>query len=93
MIGLALHLLFPAAPLSILILCIEGPAVALALSAPPTAILLVAVIGTSDPDTIALLVLSTVVGLLLGAAVKQAIARRAAQPARGKLTVVPAAHS
>ena len=54
MVGLALHLLFPSVPMSILVLCIEGPAIALALSAPLTAILLVSVIGTSDPETIAL---------------------------------------
>ena len=77
MVGLALQLLFPSVPMSILVLCIEGPAIALALSAPLTAILLVSVIGTSDPETIALLVLSTVVGLLVGGAIKRAIAGRA----------------
>jgi hypothetical protein len=73
MLGLALHLVFPAVPMSILVLCIEAPAVALALNAPLTAILLVAVIGTFDTDTVALMVLSTVVGLLVGAAAKRAL--------------------
>jgi len=77
MLGLALGLLYPTVPISLLVLCIESPALALALNAPLTGILLVAVIGTSDPDTIALMVLSTVVGLLVGAGVKQAIVRRA----------------
>ncbi len=76
MLGLALGLVFPTVPLSILVMCIEAPAVALALNAPLTAILLVAVVGTSDPDSVALMVLATVVGLLAGSAFKQAAARR-----------------
>jgi hypothetical protein len=67
-----------------------SPAVALALNAPLTAILLVAVIGTADPDTVALMVLSTVTGLLVGAAVKQAMARRAARAAPANVVVTPA---
>ncbi|MBV9580514.1 MAG: chloride channel protein, partial [Chloroflexi bacterium] len=81
MLGLALGLLFPTVPSSILVLCLEAPAIALALNAPLTAILLVTVIGTSNPDMIALMVLSTVIGLLVGAAARQAVARRAAQAA------------
>ncbi len=76
MIGLALHLVFPDAPLGVLVMCIEGPAIAVALSAPLTAILLVAVIGTADPDTLALIVLSTVVGMLIGNRFKEEVARR-----------------
>jgi hypothetical protein len=90
MIATALSLLFPTVPPSILVMCIEGPAVALALNAPLTAILLVAVIGTSDPDIVALMVLSTVVGLLLGVAAKEAIARRAAPPLESRAAVPPA---
>jgi H+/Cl- antiporter ClcA len=82
MVGLALHLLFPAVPLSLLVLCIEGPALALALGAPLTAILLVAVVGTADANELAVLVLATVVGLLVGTALKDALARRAAPAAR-----------
>jgi H+/Cl- antiporter ClcA len=78
MVGLALHLLFPAVPLSLLVLCIEGPAVALALSAPLTAILLVALVGTANANELALLVLATAVGLLVGTALKEALAQRAA---------------
>jgi H+/Cl- antiporter ClcA len=73
-LGLALHLLFADVPLSILTLCIEGPAVALALSAPLTAIILVLIVGGSSPDMMALIVLSTGVGVLVGGAVRQVIA-------------------
>jgi H+/Cl- antiporter ClcA len=83
MIALALHLVFTSVPLSILVLCIEGPAIALALSAPLTAILLVVVIGTAGPNEIALIVVATVVGLLIGTAARALMARRAAQAASG----------
>ena len=73
MIGLALALIFPGVPLSVLVLCIEGPAVALALGAPLTAIVLVVIVGGSSPDTMALIVLSTAVGVLVGGAVKRVV--------------------
>ncbi|WIG61421.1 MAG: hypothetical protein OJF49_004169 [Ktedonobacterales bacterium] len=83
MFGMALSLIFPGVPVSIFVLCIEAGAISLMLSAPLTSILLVAIIGTADPYTIALLVLSSVVALLIGNAVKrlqaQRVARRAAQ--------------
>ncbi len=79
MFGLALSLLFPGVPVSIFVLCIESAAVTLALRAPLTAILLVAVIGTADPNEIALLVLSSVVALMIGAAMTQVMARRRAR--------------
>jgi H+/Cl- antiporter ClcA len=82
MVALAIHLLVPDVPMSILVTCIEAPAIALALSAPLTAILLVAVIATADPDTLALVALATVVGLLVGAAVKEAMTQRARQHER-----------
>ncbi|HEX8035369.1 MAG TPA: chloride channel protein [Ktedonobacterales bacterium] len=78
MIGLALSLLFPGVPVSIFVLCIESAAITLALRAPLTAILLVAVIGTADPFQIALLVTSSVVALLVGAGVQRLQTRRAA---------------
>jgi hypothetical protein len=49
-----------------------------------TAILLVVVVGTADPNEIALIVVSTVVGLLVGAAVKAVMARREAQGRRNR---------
>lgn len=76
MIGLALHLLFPDAPPGMLVMGIEGPAIAVALNAPLTAILLVAVVGTADPDTLALIALSTVVGMLIGNRFKEAVVHR-----------------
>lgn len=71
MIGLALSLIFPWIPVSILIPCIEVSAFALALGAPLTAILLVAVINTADINSIALLVLSAVVGIGVGNIARQ----------------------
>jgi H+/Cl- antiporter ClcA len=75
MLGLTLHLIFPDVPMSLLVLCIEGPAIGLALSAPLTAIVLVLIVGSSNPDMMALIVLSTGVGVLVGGAVRQAITR------------------
>jgi H+/Cl- antiporter ClcA len=75
MLGLALNLVFPSVPTSLLVTCLEGPAVAMALGAPLTAVILVSVVGTSGADALALVVLSTVVGLLTGSAVKQAVTR------------------
>ncbi len=78
MVGLALSLLFPSIPVSILVLCIEAAAVSLLLSAPLAAILLVAVVGTADPYLIALLCLSTVTSMFVGIEIKRLMARRAA---------------
>jgi len=75
MIGLALHLVFADVPLSILVMCIEGPAVAVALGAPLTAIVLVLIVGSSSPDTMALTVLSTAVGVLVVGWLKRAFAQ------------------
>jgi H+/Cl- antiporter ClcA len=78
MIGLALSLIFPGIPVSILVLCIEVAAITLALGAPLTAILLVAVVGTADPYLIVLLVLSAVTAMILAQALKQVRERRGA---------------
>jgi hypothetical protein len=78
MVALALSLLFPAIPVSILVLCIESAAVGLLLGAPLTAILLVTVVGTADPYLIALMCLSTVTAMFVGFGVKRLMARRAA---------------
>jgi H+/Cl- antiporter ClcA len=80
MIGLALSLIFPAVPVSILVLCIEVAAITLALGAPLTSILLVAVVGSADPHLLALLVLSAVTAMILAQALKQRQAKRAASP-------------
>ena len=86
MVAMALSLLFPAIPVSILVLCIESAAIGLLLSAPLAAILLVAVVGTADPYLIALMCLSTVTAVFVGAGVKRLMARRAA----GKAAATPA---
>lgn len=78
MLGLAFNLVFPSVPTSLLVTCIEGPAIALALGAPLSAIILVSVVGTSGPDALALVVLATVTGLLAGTAVREALQARAA---------------
>jgi len=78
MVAMALSLLFPAIPVSILVLCIEAAAVSLLLNAPLAAILLVAVVGTADPYLIALLCLSTVTSMFVGFGVKRLMAQRAA---------------
>jgi H+/Cl- antiporter ClcA len=77
MVAMALSLIFPAIPVSILVLCIEAAAVSLLLSAPLAAILLVAVIGTADPYLVALMCLSTVTSMFVGFGVKRLMARRA----------------
>jgi H+/Cl- antiporter ClcA len=89
MIALALHLLFPHVPQSILVECIEAPAVALALGTPFTALLLVAVVGTADTDMFALMIVATVVGLIAGAAFKQAVAQRTASRLAAQTQAAP----
>lgn len=87
MVAMALSLIFPAIPVSILVLCIESAAVSLLLNAPLASILLVAVVGTADPYLIALMCLSTVTSMFVGIEVKRLMARRTA----GKETTTPAA--
>ncbi|HXX78963.1 MAG TPA: chloride channel protein [Ktedonobacteraceae bacterium] len=78
MVAMALSLIFPAVPVSILVLCTEAAAVSLLLSAPLASILLVAVVGTADPYLIALMCLSTVTSMFIGLAARRLMARRAA---------------
>jgi H+/Cl- antiporter ClcA len=68
MFALALNLAFPGVPLSILVMCIETAAITLALGAPLTAILLVAVVGTANPYMLSLLTLSAVTAMILSLA-------------------------
>ena len=79
MFGLALSLLFPSVPVSILVLCIEAATLTMALGAPLTSILLVAVIGTADANEVALLVLSSLVALIVGERIKRLMAQRRAR--------------
>jgi H+/Cl- antiporter ClcA len=66
MIGLSMSLAFPGVPSGILVLCLMVSVITLALGVPLTAILLVAVVGTTNQNMIALLVLSSAVALVLG---------------------------
>jgi len=78
MIGLALSLIFPTVPVGIFVLCTMAAVVTLALGAPLTAILLVIVIASANPNMSALLVLSSVVALILGITIRQTREKRAA---------------
>lgn len=71
LIGLALNLVFPGVPVSIFVLCIEVAALTLALGAPLTSILLVAVVGTADQNMTVLLVIATVTAMVISAAMKE----------------------
>ena len=82
MFGLALSLLFPGVPVSIFVLCIEAATLTMALGAPLTSILLVVVIGTADPNEVALLVLSSLVALIVGESIKRMMALRRASNAK-----------
>ncbi|HTY15669.1 MAG TPA: chloride channel protein [Methanoregulaceae archaeon] len=77
MIGLALSLAFPGTPTGILVLCLMVAVITLALGVPLTAILLVTVVGTADPNMIVLLVVSSAVALILGILLREIRAKRA----------------
>jgi H+/Cl- antiporter ClcA len=81
MFALAINILFPGVPIAICVISIEGAALSLALGAPLTAILLVATVATSNTYELALLALSAVVGLLMGAIVRTFMAQRARRTA------------
>ena len=78
MIGLALSLVFPGVPVAIFVLCLMAAVITLALGVPLTAILLVIVIGTTNQEMMALIVLSSVVALIIGMEVRQIREKRAA---------------
>ncbi len=87
MLGLALSLALPSIPLAILVLCIEGAAIALLLGGPLTAILLVVVVGTLGAGKlemylIALIIVSIVVSMIIGAIFKRMMTRRTARGRR-----------
>lgn len=71
MIGLALSLVFPGIPAGIFVLCILAAVVTLALGAPLTAILLAAVMSAADQNLTILFIISSVVALMIGIAVRQ----------------------
>ncbi|HZD42893.1 MAG TPA: chloride channel protein, partial [Methanomicrobiales archaeon] len=82
LIALAINLAFPFIPISILVLCIEVGAIALALGAPLTAILLVVVVGTADQYMIVLVVVSAVTALIIADALRRVMVRRSMKSGR-----------
>ena len=81
MVGLALSLAFPQYPVGLFVMCIEVAVITLALGAPLTAILLIIVVGTANQYTMALLVVSSVVSLIIGVGIREIRAKReAAKP-------------
>ncbi len=78
MIGLALSLAFPSVPVGIFVLCVMAGVITCALGAPLTAILLVLIVSSTDPNMTALVALSSVVALMIGFEVRQVREKRAA---------------
>jgi H+/Cl- antiporter ClcA len=76
MVGLALSLSFPGVPVGIFVLGIEAAAIAFALGAPLTAILLVLILSAPSPYLAALVVTSVVTALVFGALLKPVMDRR-----------------
>jgi H+/Cl- antiporter ClcA len=83
MVGLSLSLVFPEVPSGIFVLCILAAVVTLALGAPLTAILLVAVMSAANQNMTVLFVISSAVALIIGVEVRQIREKRAAGLAAG----------
>jgi H+/Cl- antiporter ClcA len=82
MLSLALSLAFPAVPIVLFVLCIEASAIAMALNAPLTAILLVAIVATTgsfSPIMAGLITISVVISMMIGIVFKKAIKERGAR--------------
>ena len=77
MIGLALSLMFPGIPVGIFVMCLEVAVITLALGVPLTAILLIMVISSTNQYMTSLLVISAVVALVLGIALRELKEKRA----------------
>jgi H+/Cl- antiporter ClcA len=71
MIGLALSLMFPGIPVGIFVMCLEVAVITLALGVPLTAILLIMVISSTNQYMTSLLVISAVVALVFGIALRE----------------------
>jgi H+/Cl- antiporter ClcA len=71
MIGLALSLMFPGIPVGIFVMCLEVAVITLALGVPLTAILLIMVISSTNQYMTSLLVISAVVAMVLGIALRE----------------------
>lgn len=77
MIGLALSLIFPGIPVGIFVMCLEVAVITLALGVPLTAILLIMVISSTNQYMTSLLVISAVVALVFGIALRELKEKRA----------------
>jgi H+/Cl- antiporter ClcA len=83
MLALALSLAFPDVPIIIMVLCIEASAIAMALNAPLTAILLVGVVGATgsmDPMMFGLIVVAVVIAIMIGIGFRKLMQRKTAKP-------------
>jgi len=82
MVGLAISLLAPQVPLSILIACLEVAVTTLLLRAPLTSILLVGLLARAGSGLLGLITVSAVTAMLLGRALQSAREQRAANNAQ-----------
>ncbi|MFN8482351.1 MAG: chloride channel protein [Anaerolineae bacterium] len=78
MMGLAISLLVPGMPLSILITCLEVAVVTLILKAPLTSILLVSVVARAGADLVGLITVAAVTAMIVGQVFQMLRAQRAA---------------
>ena len=78
MVALAISVLFPSVPLALLFTCTVAATIALVLGAPLAAILLTVVIATANTYELGYISLATATALIIGAAVRQRMAQRAA---------------
>jgi H+/Cl- antiporter ClcA len=81
MVGLAISLIAPGVPISLLIPCLEAGVATLILRAPLTSILLVAVVSQANTDLVGLITVTTATAIILGRALQVVRERRAAQKA------------
>ena len=79
MLALAISLIFPGVPIALLFTCIVAATIALVLGAPLAAILLTIVISPANTYELGYISLATATALVIGAAVRQRIAQRAAR--------------
>jgi H+/Cl- antiporter ClcA len=78
MVALALNLLFPSVPVGLLVTCIMVAAITLGLGAPFAAILLTITFVTSTTQELGYIALAAATALIIGAAFKERMSRRAA---------------
>lgn len=81
MVALALSLLFPSVPVTLLFTCIVAATITLVLDAPLAAILLTVTVATTSTYELGYLALATATALLLGGAIKRRMTQRAARRA------------